>query len=69
MANTEYVPAAGGQIVRIPVRGPHPLQPSYPTGGISFSPDGRRVLFQGHFYSAPVKSVAHIFTLPSEGER
>jgi Tol biopolymer transport system component len=67
MANIEYVPAAGGQIVRIPVRGPHPLQPSYPTGGISVSPDGRRILFQGHFYGAPVKSVAHIFTLPTEG--
>ncbi len=66
-ASIEYVPTAGGQIVRIPVRGPYPLQPSYPTGNMSFSPDGSRIVFAGHFYDAPVKRVAHIFTLPTEG--
>jgi Tol biopolymer transport system component len=63
----EYVPAAGGQIVRIPVRGPHPIRPASPWSGISVSPDGRSILFQGYFYGAPVKVVPHIFTLPTEG--
>jgi Tol biopolymer transport system component len=66
-ASIEYVPAGGGQIVRIPVRGPYTVQPSYPTGNMSFSPDGRRIVFTGHFYDAPVKRAAHIFTLPAEG--
>jgi len=66
-ASIEYVPAAGGQIVRIPVRGPYPVHPSMPTGTFSFSPDGRRFVFQGAFHDAPVQDACHIFILPTEG--
>jgi Tol biopolymer transport system component len=67
LANIEYIPAAGGAVTRIPVKGRYSLQPSYPSGGISVSPDGKKILFQGHFISAPVKWIAHIFTIPIEG--
>jgi Tol biopolymer transport system component len=68
IASIEYVPAAGGQIVRIPVRGPHPLRlVPPPFGGPSVSPDGRKILFPGYFYGAPVKLGSRIFTLPTEG--
>ncbi len=65
--NIEYVPASGGQIVRIPVRGPHPIQPIPPWGGLSVSPDGSRILFSGYFYSSPVRLLPHIFILPTDG--
>jgi Tol biopolymer transport system component len=67
IANIEYVPAAGGQIARIPLRGPHPLNPTPPWGGPSVSPDGRKILFPGWYYGAPVKNVAHIFIIPADG--
>jgi Tol biopolymer transport system component len=64
MPGIEYVPAGGGPVVRIPVRSPRPVGP---WGGISVSPDGRKILFQGYFSSASARLVAHIFTLPAEG--
>jgi Tol biopolymer transport system component len=65
--NIEFVPAEGGKVTRIPVRGSHPLQPGYPGGGISISPDGKKILFQGRFYAAPVERLPHMFTIPIEG--
>jgi Tol biopolymer transport system component len=67
VASIEYVPAAGGPVVRIPVRGPHPVEQNPPWGGISVSPDGRKILFGGHYSAASAKLVAHVFTLPAEG--
>ena len=66
-ASTEYVPAAGGQVVRIPVRSPHPVSTYPPWSGISVSPDGRKILFQGYYSGASARLVPHVFTLPAEG--
>jgi len=77
-ANLEYIPATGGPVVRIPVRGPYRLTPSYPTGGVSVSPDGKKLLFQGHYSGMLAKGTGgepaktpdgycHIFTVPIEG--
>ncbi len=66
-ANIELVPAGGGTVTRIPVRGPHPIQPGYPGGGLSISPDGKRILFQGRFYAARVERLPHMFVIPIEG--
>ena len=77
-ANLEYIPATGGPVVRIPVRGPYRLTPSYPTGGVSVSPDGKKVLFVGHYTGFLAKStggvtakppdeLSHIFVVPTEG--
>jgi Tol biopolymer transport system component len=67
ITNIEYVPASGGQIVRIPIRGPHPIQAVPPWGGPSVSPDGSKIVFDGLFYDAPVKIASHIFILPIAG--
>jgi Tol biopolymer transport system component len=64
-ASIEYVPAEGGEVTRIPVRGPHPITPTYPGGELSISPDGKKILFSGRFYS--VDDLLHMFIIPIEG--
>jgi Tol biopolymer transport system component len=66
-ASIEVVPADGGEVKRIPLRGPQPLSPSYPTGGLSVSPDGRSVLFRGHFTGPDADGLTHIFMVPTDG--
>jgi Tol biopolymer transport system component len=63
----ESVPASGGKITRLPFKGPGSIYVTYPTGGVSVSPDGKKILFDGGVIGAPVKEVGHIFTIPTDG--
>ena len=66
-ASLEVVPAGGGKVARLPIRAEYPLGVSYPSG-LSVSPDGKRILFQGHPTSGSrVERVPHIFTIGAEG--
>ena len=62
-ASIEYVPAEGGEVTRIPLRAPWPLQ-GY---GASVSPDGRRLLFSGYITKAPADRRWRLLTVPVEG--
>jgi Tol biopolymer transport system component len=64
-AGIEFVPADGGKVTRIPIRGRH--RTTIGGSGISISPDGKRILFQGRFLSTPEGQQPHIFTMPIEG--
>jgi len=59
----EFIPADGGNVTGIPVRGPYPILPGYP----SISPDGKQILFMGRFASAAAGQPMHMFTVPIEG--
>ncbi len=63
----EYVPASGGKVTRIPVKSPHGYFAFYPTGSVSVSPDGKRILFAGGFVGRGTERIAHIFTVPADG--
>ncbi|HUV14726.1 MAG TPA: hypothetical protein VMY18_13865, partial [Acidobacteriota bacterium] len=67
-AAIEVVPAAGGEVRRIPIDQEYEhLQPTYPSGGLSVSPDGKSICFSGFYKQG--KGSAGIFTLPVEGGR
>ncbi len=61
----ELVPAEGGKVTRIPIRGPHQTTIGGP--GMSISPDGKKILFQGRFLATPEGQRPHMFTMPIEG--
>jgi Tol biopolymer transport system component len=68
LASIEVVPAEGGDVKRIPIElegREGYLQPHYPSGGIRVSPDGRSVLFAGHYVKVPGEK--GLFTIPIEG--
>ncbi len=62
-AAIEHIPAEGGKVVRIPFDKVHEyLQPKYPHGGLSVSPDGKSICFAGFYRRG--NGTAGIFTLP-----
>jgi len=63
-ADLECIPAEGGKVTRVPLRGPHVTILGW---GLSISPDGRTVLFQGRFIGTPEGWHRHMFTAPIEG--
>ena len=63
----EYVPASGGKVTRLAVKSPHRYFAFVPTGSVSVSPDGKRILFAGGFIGKGTERVAHIFTVPVDG--
>jgi Tol biopolymer transport system component len=63
----EYVPASGGKVTRLAVKSPHRYFVFLPTGSVSVSPDGRRILFTGGLIGKGADNDAHIFTVPVDG--
>ena len=72
-AGLESVPVAGGNVFRIPIRSKHLIQPSMPSGGLSVSPDGKKIVFAGSYYDIKDSLIRkeleglHIMTIPVEG--
>jgi len=50
LGGLESVPITGGEVLRIPIKSKYRLQPGMPTGGISISPDGERIVFSGQYW-------------------
>jgi Tol biopolymer transport system component len=66
MAAIERIPTGGGDVVRVPIDKEYEyLQPKYPHGGLSVSPDGRSLCFAGFYYRGT--GTAGIFTVPVKG--
>ncbi len=72
-AGIESIPVDGGIVTRIPVSSEYFIQPGMPTGGISVSPDGKKIVFAG-FYSdiknSEIQSAPkgfHLMTIPVKG--
>jgi len=62
----QYVPAAGGEPVEVPVQAEHSLVTHLPGGGNNVSPDGGRVVVSAYQPHAPEGS-AGIWTVPLDG--
>jgi Tol biopolymer transport system component len=68
LGSIEVIPAEGGNVERISIDvepEQNLLQPHYPSGGIRVSPDGRSILFAGHYVKG--KGEKGLFTIPVEG--
>ncbi len=63
----EYIPASGGKTVRIPIQSAHTFAISLPVGGISVSPDGKKVLFNGFYHPSKEYGPSRLFTVPIDG--
>jgi len=69
----ESVPVIGGVITRIPIKSKYSIQPAVPTGGISLSPDGERIVFAGNYFNINESDIrkelegSHIMTIPVVG--
>jgi len=74
-AGVEYVPVTGGDVVRIPISVKETIQPAMPTGGISVSPDGQKIVFASYYNNnvdnSPIQKKPegfhHIITIPVKG--
>jgi len=73
-AGLEYVPVTGGDVQRIPIRFKDIIQPAMPTGGISVSPDGQKIVFATYYNDADEPTIQkkqvgfhHIITVPVNG--
>jgi Tol biopolymer transport system component len=65
-AAIEMVPAAGGEVKRIPIDPEYEyLQPTYPSGALTISPNAESICFSGFFRRG--EGQAGIFTLPVKG--
>jgi Tol biopolymer transport system component len=65
-AAIERIPAEGGAVVRLPIDKEHEyLQPKYPHGGLSVSPDGKTLCFAGFYRRG--SGTAGIFAVPIKG--
>jgi Tol biopolymer transport system component len=72
-AGIEAIPVDGGDVTKIPVVSEYAVQPGMPTGGISVSPDGKKIVFAGYYYNISDTVVqkklegSHIMTIPASG--
>ncbi len=62
----EFIPAAGGKVTRIPLRGPFRIGMTRP-GRISISPDGKKILFAGDYIPRGAGFSVRIFAVTIEG--
>jgi Tol biopolymer transport system component len=65
--HVESVPASGGKSTRVPIQSPRKFSIALPMGGISVSPDGKKVIFSGAYLPAEENYPVHIFAVPVEG--
>jgi Tol biopolymer transport system component len=65
----EYVAAAGGDLVEVPVRSERPLVSRIPGGGHSVSPDGRRIVVSAYQEPYDSKEGVDVWTIPLDGGR
>ena len=72
-AGLESVPVTGGEILRSPINSKYRIQPGMPMGGISISPDGKRIVFNAYYYDINEPDIreklkgGHIMTVPVNG--
>jgi Tol biopolymer transport system component len=72
-AGIEAIPVDGGDVSKIPVISEYAVQPGMPTGGISVSPDGKKIVFAGYYYNISDTLTqkklegSHIMTIPVSG--
>jgi len=73
LGGLESVPATGGEVLRIPIKSEYFIQPRMPTGGISISPDGERIVFSGGYQDINEPDIrkelegSHIMIIPVKG--
>lgn len=69
----EYIPANGGPVARIPIRSEYKVQPALPSGGISISPNGEKIVFAGFYVNIKDTLIRkqlsnmYIMTVPTTG--
>jgi Tol biopolymer transport system component len=59
-----YVPAAGGDVVQVPVRSDRRLVSTWPGGGQNVSPDGKRIVMSGIQLPRDPQEGLDIWTIP-----
>jgi len=75
-AGVESVPSGGGEVSRIAINSKETVQPEMPIGGISVSPDGKKLVFAAYYNEftnstkqKKPKGFHHIVTIPVNGGR
>ncbi|RLD90994.1 MAG: hypothetical protein DRJ29_14695, partial [Bacteroidetes bacterium] len=73
LGGLESVPVTGGKVSRSPINSKYQLQPAMPTGGISISPDGEKIVFVGFYSDIDEPEIqkklkgTHIMVIPVKG--
>jgi len=73
LGGLESVPVTGGKVSRSPINSKYQLQPAMPTGGISISPDGEKIVFVGFYSDIDEPEIqkklkgTHIMIIPVKG--
>lgn len=63
----QYVPAAGGDLVDVPVRLERELVSTIPGGGLNVSPDGKRIVIAAYQRPYDPEEGVDIWTIPVDG--
>ncbi|MCK5468774.1 MAG: PD40 domain-containing protein, partial [Cyclobacteriaceae bacterium] len=73
LGGLESVPVTGGKVSRSPIKSEYFIQPCMPTGGISISPDGEKIVFVGFYSDIDEPEIqkklkgTHIMIIPVKG--